>query len=250
MNGSDAKRDDYPFIVYLYNSGDKEFCGGSLIDTSWVLTAAHCVKGGSASTITVFVGQAEYKLDISKGSKVTAVHSHPQYNDQNMNNDIALIKLEKPVSGKNVGVIAIDQGTVGDGETLTALGWGYTSPSGSKPSKKLQKGDLKTLSQKQCGAKHTSFAGNNGPQICVAADAGPDTCPGDSGGPLIRSVGGSNVLTGITSFGTAGPGQPITVNCGGKGMISLFTHPKHFMSFINTTTGGLRNTEPGDSSDG
>ncbi|KAJ2760279.1 hypothetical protein IWQ57_006346, partial [Coemansia nantahalensis] len=210
MGGTNANHKDYKFLIYLYNSADKTYCGGSIIDTNWIITAAHCIKKASVNQITVFIGQGDYELDMSKGTKIAAVHGHPQYNDQSMANDIALIKLQKPVAGKNVAVIAIDNGSIADGEKLTALGWGYTSPSGTKPSKKLQKGELTAISQKQCAKAHTTFAGNNGPQVCVAADAGPDTCPGDSGGPLIRSQNGANVLTGITSFGTTGPGKPIT----------------------------------------
>ncbi|KAJ2889914.1 hypothetical protein IWW38_004423, partial [Coemansia aciculifera] len=100
------------------------------------------------------------------------------------------------------------------------------------------KGDLVTLSTAQCSQKDTKFTGNNGARICVSGDNGTDTCPGDSGGPLIRQVGGKNVLVGLTSFGTAGPSQQITVSCGGPGMVSLFTHANYFMSFINSTTGG------------
>ncbi|KAJ1736175.1 hypothetical protein LPJ61_000134 [Coemansia biformis] len=249
MGGSDANYDDYRFIVYMYNSVDKTFCGGSIVSDDWILTAAHCVKEASGKDITVFVGQAEYALDMAKGTKAAQIHSHPQYNDQSMVNDIALVRMPSPVKG-NVVSVNIDTSSVGDGVTLRALGWGYTSPSGSKASKKLQQGDLKTLTKQQCGPVDTSFTGNDGARICVAADAGPDTCPGDSGGPLVRTVGGKTVLTGLTSFGTAGPGKPITSNCGAKGMVSIFTHVNHFKSFIDSTTGGLREVQGDGKSDG
>ncbi|KAJ2661750.1 hypothetical protein IW148_003259 [Coemansia sp. RSA 1199] len=243
MGGSDADYSKYPFIVYLYNQADKSFCGGSIISDMWILTAAHCIKQASASDILVFIGQAEYSLDTSKGTKVAAVNNHPQYNDATMENDISLIRLASAITNKQVSTISIDTSSVGDGTKVTALGWGYTGPNSSQASKQLKKGDLKTLSREQCGSIDTKFTGNDGARICVAADAGPDTCPGDSGGPLVRQVGGKTVLVGITSFGTSGPGQAVTANCGGKGMISIFTHANYFKSFIDSTTGGLRQVE-------
>ncbi|KAJ2311648.1 hypothetical protein IWW54_002524 [Coemansia sp. RSA 2705] len=249
MGGSQADYNKYPFIVYLYNQADKTFCGGSIISDVWILTAAHCIKSASSSDITVFVGQAEYALDMSKGSKVAEVNNHPQYDDSTMENDISLLRLESSISNGKVSTINIDTTSVGDGTKVTALGWGYTEPNGSQASKQLKKGDMTTLSKEKCGSIDSKFTGNDGPRICVAADTGTDTCPGDSGGPLIREVGGKTVLTGITSFGTAGSGQSITVNCGGQGMISIFTHANYFKSFIDSTTGGLRQIEGSPKSD-
>ncbi|KAJ2747208.1 hypothetical protein GGI20_000729 [Coemansia sp. BCRC 34301] len=251
LGGSETKKSDYPFIVYLYNGREKTFCGGSIISDTWILTAAHCIKTASANDVTVYIGESTYNIDPAKGAKVAEVHSHPQYNDQTMVNDISLLKLASPITNKNAGTIEIDTTNVGDGVAVSALGWGFTSASGSTPSQQLKKGDFTTLSKAQCSQKDTKFDGNNGPRICVAGDTGTDTCPGDSGGPLIRKVGGSNVLVGITSFGTAGPGQQITASCGGKGMVSLFTHANYFMTFIKSTTGELRQIQASDNtSDG
>ncbi|KAJ2726165.1 hypothetical protein GGI07_000804 [Coemansia sp. Benny D115] len=243
MGGSEVDGSDYPFIVYLQNSAENTFCGGSIISDQWILTAAHCIKTAGVNDVKVYIGQPEYNPDPSKSTSVVEIHNHPQYNDETMENDISLLRLGERISGRGASTISIDTSGVGDGTKVTALGWGYTSESGSTPSKKLKKGELKTLSQAECGQKDTKFTGNDGPRICVAADTGADTCPGDSGGPLVRKVNGRNMLVGITSFGTTGPGQSVTVNCGGPGMVSLFTHPAYFKSFIDSTTGGLRQIE-------
>ncbi|KAJ1902450.1 hypothetical protein LPJ66_000062 [Kickxella alabastrina] len=243
MGGSETHQKDYPFIVYLQNGAEKTFCGGSIISDQWIVTAAHCIKSASASDITVYIGQDQYNPDPSKSAQVVEVHNHPQYDDTSMVNDISLLRLASSISSNPASTISIDNSTVGDGTKVTALGWGYTSETGTSSSKNLKKGELTTLSKADCGSRDTKFTGNDGPRICVAADTGTDTCPGDSGGPLIRKVNGENVLVGITSFGTAGPGKSVTVNCGGAGMISLFTHVAYFKSFIESTTGGLRKFE-------
>ncbi|KAJ1814247.1 Kallikrein-14 [Coemansia sp. RSA 2598] len=227
----------------MQNAADSSFCGGSIISDQWILTAAHCIKNASPSDIAVYIGEPKYNPDPSKSASVAEVHNHPQYDDSTMTNDISLLRLSEPITGKKASTIDIDASTVGDGTKVTALGWGYTSETGTTPSTDLMKVDLNTLSQAECGTKDTKFTGNDGARICVASDNGKATCPGDSGGPLIRSVGGKLTLVGITSFGTAGPGQSVTVNCGGAGMVSLFTHAAYFKTFIDTTTGGLRKIE-------
>ncbi|ORX70491.1 trypsin-like serine protease [Linderina pennispora] len=207
MGGRTASKGEYPFVVYMHNGAEKTFCGGSIIGQQWILTAAHCIKTAKANDITV--------------AKVVV---HPQYNDNSMVNDIAMLQLSTNITwSDSVQPIDIDTASV------TALGWGFTSPTGKSASKDLKEGPLTT-------PVHTQFNGNNGKRICVAGDTGTDTCPGDSGGPLIRQVNGKNMLLGITSFGTAGPGASITVNCGGAGMVSLFTHANAFLSYIQTTT--------------
>ncbi|KAJ2395985.1 Kallikrein-14 [Coemansia sp. RSA 2559] len=251
LGGSGANKSNYPFIVYLQNTAEQTYCGGSIISDDWVLTAAHCIKTASASDLHVYIGQAEYNPDPSKATAVSSVTTHPGYDDSTMVNDLSLIKLATPITTNgNSSTISVDSSSVGDGVTLTALGWGYTSETGTTASKNLKEADLTTLSQAECGAKDTKFTGNNGATICVAADKGGDTCPGDSGGPLIRQVNGNNVLVGVTSFGTAGSGQSITVNCGGSGMVSLFTHVSYYKSFIESTTGGLRQIQGSNTDEG
>ncbi|KAJ1966254.1 hypothetical protein GGI12_000216 [Dipsacomyces acuminosporus] len=250
LGGSVASKGEYPFIVYLYNSVERTYCGGSILSDSWVVSAAHCIKKAKASDIDVYVGQYNYNLDKSKATGLAELHVHPQYNDATMVNDIALLRLSSKISGKNAKPIDIDTGSVGDGTSVRALGWGFTSSTGSSSSKDLKEGDMTTLSAAQCSKKDSKFTGNDGARICVAADTGTDTCPGDSGGPLIRKVNGKYMLLGITSFGTAGAGQQVTVNCGGSGMISLFTHVNYFMSYIKSTTGGFSSSNTSDSSSG
>ncbi|KAJ2011340.1 hypothetical protein GGI06_004573, partial [Coemansia sp. S85] len=115
MGGSAANEGEYPFIVYLYNAGEKTYCGGSIISDTWILTAAHCIKKSTVSDITVYIGEITYSINPDKGAKVSEIHSHPQYNDQTMVNDISLLKLSKPITNKNAGTIAIDTTNVGDG---------------------------------------------------------------------------------------------------------------------------------------
>ena len=53
MGGSQAQKDSWPWQTLLASPGGSQFCGGSLIDEQWVLTASHCVEGSSANEIVV-----------------------------------------------------------------------------------------------------------------------------------------------------------------------------------------------------
>ena len=53
MGGTQAQRDSWPWQVMLRLSDGPQFCGGSLIDKQWALTASHCVDGLSSGDIVV-----------------------------------------------------------------------------------------------------------------------------------------------------------------------------------------------------
>ena len=53
VGGTQAQKDSWPWQAMLASAGGSQFCGGSLVDEQWVLTASHCVDGVSASQIVV-----------------------------------------------------------------------------------------------------------------------------------------------------------------------------------------------------
>lgn len=117
-------------------------------------------------------------------------------------NDIALIKLSRPASGRNIATVELADASLGSlaGETTTASGFGLTSNDGQE-SDVLLKVDLNTISNQQCN----DFYGNiNDGQICTvySMQVGESTCEGDSGGPLFHTATGTTYLVGITSFGS------------------------------------------------
>lgn len=61
MGGENGTLGQFPFQVSLRNPRNRHFCGGSILSERWVITAAHCAVGQSASDIIVAVGTIQIK---------------------------------------------------------------------------------------------------------------------------------------------------------------------------------------------
>ena len=101
MGGDIVEPNSWPWQVALKQSGSI-FCGGTLLDQNWVLTAAHC----KFQTRTAQVVLGEHNLGVREASEqvfsVAKWISHPRYNSRTFANDVALIKLNRPVAFSNV----------------------------------------------------------------------------------------------------------------------------------------------------
>ncbi|XP_015241268.1 PREDICTED: serine protease 27-like [Cyprinodon variegatus] len=98
VGGEAAPPGSWPWQVSLHTS--THFCGGSLINNQWVLTAAHCVLG-SPTGITAYLGRQSQEGSNSHevSRTVSLITIHPEYNyGTSWNNDIALLKLSEPVN--------------------------------------------------------------------------------------------------------------------------------------------------------
>ncbi len=207
VGGSFAPNGAYPWTAALLSSSGSQFCGGSLIASKWVVTAAHC----SSSAYSVRVGS----VDRTSGGQVIRVVrkiNHPNYNGQN---DIALLELATPVSG----ITPIARGTASPavGSTVRLLGWGQvTSPfGGDSGSRYLKMLDTTVLTRTTC-------SGTGAGDLCFRGTRTATACKGDSGGPALSN----GRLVGATSRSGR------SANYCGEDVI--YTNVTYYASWINS----------------
>ncbi|NWY63450.1 TRY2 protein, partial [Chionis minor] len=129
VGGYTCGANSVPYQVSL-NSG-YHFCGGSLIASQWVLSAAHCYK----SRIQVQLGKHNLALTESTQQLISSakVIQHPSYSSRTLDNDIMLIKLATPAKlNRAVQTVPLPTSCVATGTTCLISGWGNTLSSGSE----------------------------------------------------------------------------------------------------------------------
>eukprot|EP00099_Drosophila_melanogaster_P017730 NP_608665.1 uncharacterized protein Dmel_CG4271 [Drosophila melanogaster] len=211
-NGVEAKFDFWTFLASVWVSGYHE-CGGAVIDSRIVLTAAQCVKNKPVKRITVRVGTP----DIYRGGRiirVTALVVHENY--KNWDNDIALLWLEKPVLSVRVTKIPLATKEPSENEYPSNAGWGEKLLESYVVTRKLQNGVTKIRPRSMCAEELVEPVGE---ELLCAFYTENDICPGDYGGPLVLA----NKVVGIAVQGHG---------CGFAVLPSLYTNVFHYLEWI------------------
>ena len=199
VNGSVAAEGAYPFMASLQDGSGFAFCGGSVISSTAILTAAHCVEGDDGSDLWVVTGRNNLS-DTSKGQriKVSSVHVHPAY--ANSTHDVAVLRLATPTASPAIRLAgAADDGLEAAGTRVRVIGWGDQTPTlGLNSTNQLREVDLDVVSDSECGQTNFGFDGPTG--VCAAALL-KDSCQGDSGGPLFATTAAGRVQIGVVSYG-------------------------------------------------
>ena len=211
VGGQNAPADTFTYQVSIQTTWGFHFCGGSVIDDNWILTAAHCVDGESANSLRVESGILNLS-DNGETDTVAEIIVHPGYDSRTNNNDIALLRLNGTTSAPPVALVDFaSESTVSSAGTMAAVsGWGTLSSGGSSPDR-LQYVEVPVVTNAECQDAYRSENITDG-MLCAGyiGQGGADSCQGDSGGPLVVADGNDLVLTGVVSWGysCASPDYP------------------------------------------
>lgn len=178
-------------------------CGGAIISAWRVLTAAHCLID-TLSTLVIAGAHDRTANEASQQRATVPARNyliHESYNDNNLDNDIAMLMLNNPFRiNEYVGVIRIAEPTDGvfAGDIGRVSGWGRDESGNTVP--RLRYVDRPIISNAECAAQWTGVRSSH---ICISTTGGNGFCQGDSGGPLTVAAHGKLFVIGVVSYNSA-----------------------------------------------
>ncbi|XP_072324301.1 chymotrypsin-like elastase family member 2A [Scyliorhinus torazame] len=210
--GQEARPHSWPWqasLQFAYEHDPDFFqhmCGGSLISTNWVMTAAHCIVDVPGRFAVVL---GEHNLE-RKGNEylrhIQLIITHPRWNPLVLEdgNDIALLRMAQPAyATTDVQIAALPtlNEILPNGYPCYITGWGLTQPFGL-PSPTLQEALLSVVDHATCTSPYWWSYMVTENMVCAGGDGVMAGCQGDSGGPLnCQNDAGLWVIHGIVSFG-------------------------------------------------
>ncbi|XP_075046687.1 chymotrypsin-like elastase family member 3B [Mixophyes fleayi] len=212
VNGADAEPYSWPWQVsmqYQIPGGFQHTCGGSLITSRWVLTAAHCIHSKHSYRIVL----GEHDRSVEEGAEqYIPIHKEDIFVHARWNNDcvqcgydIALMKLSRDAELNDkvqLGCLPPVERLLTNGHQCYGTGWGTIYTNGPQ-ALVLQQAVLPVVDHAHCTQPDWwgSFIDES---LLCAGGFGQDCCNSDSGGPLnCQAADGRWYIEGITSFGTA-----------------------------------------------
>lgn len=218
VNGTPASTKTYPWM------GDYG-CGATLIAPQWALTVAHCFNTEDNKSVNIknnnprvtFLSDNVVNFSYTaQPIRTSEIIVHPGYNPaKGYNNDLALLKLDTPVSGVSPVTLMGDY-DVPTNSAIITMGWGATGVNADgkaiNQSPILLKAQLALFNQTQCQQLYSKVGGEiTDNMICLSPLPKPnhaDVCNGDSGGPTLITINNT-----IVQFGLVSDGLPHAPSC-------------------------------------
>lgn len=242
IGGEDASMSNFPYYARLLQTdfamlyGD--FCGGSILNSRYILTAAHCLEDADVSQLAIVTNNGTVAgVNLSELKRVESIKIHEGYNPTTLENDIAVIKLANSMTNYTAVILPSSPSEYASIDTATAMGLGYIDDSKTSPTV-IQHADVTKLSDADCDTRVQSVYGgiyNGTYQECTlpkknASDELTGVCNGDSGGPLTFFADGVYKQFGITSYGASS-------SCSAENIPQVFAEILGYKGWLETQTG-------------
>ncbi|XP_069355263.1 trypsin 5G1-like [Maniola hyperantus] len=224
VGGYNVTIQEFPYQAYLLLKQGRQFfqCGGSIISTRIILTAAHCLT--RTTKVIARVGSTQSDTG---GTQYTSRNfkAHPRYDRTTFDYDVGYIRFTAIViDGVNTAIVELaESGTpVRPGTYLTVSGWGATTEDGDV-SENLMAVQVPVVSNTRCRRSYSTITTR---MICAGVpEGGKDSCGGDSGGPGVSDDG---VQQAIVSNG---------IGCARPGIPGVYTNVASVRDWIRRSTG-------------
>ncbi|XP_066595677.1 chymotrypsin-1-like [Prorops nasuta] len=188
VEGSDAKPGQFPYVASLRITETlRHTCGASIVTNQHILTAAHCVSGNKPDDFFVVTGS----IWLEKGGsthKIQEIRVHEDYVGirDNWKNDIAVLKLSKPIQlNAETQILPLPTSNVSLDTICTISGWGKLSANNYTLPSVMQTTNQSIIPITECEDGYHFKLGDG--RLCAMMGSGLESgiCQGDSGGPLV-----------------------------------------------------------------
>ncbi|XDC70359.1 hypothetical protein R6Z07F_001532 [Ovis aries] len=247
INGRPTQKGTTPWIAMLSHLNGQPFCGGSLLGSKWIVTAAHCLhEVPDSEDVTLhdldLLSPSAFKIIMGKlrrtqsdeneqSLSVKQVFFHPLYNPNTYENDVALLELSRgPVLNDFVMPICLPQGPPEEGAVVIVSGWGKQFL--QRFPETLMEIEIPIVDYHICREAYAPLKKKvTRDMICAGEkEGGRDACAGDSGGPMVTldTKRGQWYLVGTVSWG---------VDCGKKDRYGVYSYIFYNKDWIRRVTG-------------
>ncbi|XP_036281106.2 serine protease 55 [Pipistrellus kuhlii] len=231
IGGMEAEEGEFPWMVSI-QAGNQHFCGGTIINNWWIVTAAHCLSNDELNPmdLSIVLGTNDLQSPFLEVKGVTSIVIHKNFERSTMDNDIALLLLNTEIkfSGLKEPICMPRQPGPTKWNKCWVAGWGQTKPDDkNSESSDLKKVPIVIMDWRECTKVFPKLTKN---MLCAGyANKSYDSCQGDSGGPLVCTTESDRkwYQVGIISWGRS---------CGQKNIPGIYTLLYNYGPWIKKVT--------------